>query len=198
MKIISILRSPNYYPIVKVLRKGPMTVRDLEKAYQEEAEKTESHEPKSDKTIYRYLKTLEKAGLVTHAGQRMNIGKTVTETLFSRTAKVFLTLDEEPNWWKSKAGKDVAGRIGKILAYLLNSPEPPISEIQNLLVQYQHTKESEQERLMTNAPEEILKLITVGDINQLNKVNDFVQIFVTFVKRPSLFRNLRNLFKKST
>jgi hypothetical protein len=175
-----------------------MSVRDLEKAYQEEAEKTESHEPKSDKTIYRYLKILEKAGLVTHAGQRMNIGKTVTETLFSRTAKIFLTLDEEPDWWNSKAGRDVAGRIGKILAYLLNSPEPPISEIQNLLIQYQHTKESEQERLMTSAPEEILKLITEGDINQLNKVNDFVQIFVTFMKRPSLFRNLRDLFKKST
>ena len=81
-----------------------MTVRDLEKAYKEAAEKTESFEPKSDKTIYQYLKILEQADLIKPAGQRMNIGKTVTETLFSRTASVFLILGEEPEWWKSKEG----------------------------------------------------------------------------------------------
>ena len=133
-----------------------MTVRDLEKAYKEAAEKTESFEPKSDKTIYQYLKILEQADLIKPAGQRMNIGKTVTETLFSRTASVFLILGEEPEWWKSKEGLEVARRIGKIVSHLLDSPEPRISEIQELLIQYQQTSESEQERLMTAAPEKIV------------------------------------------
>ncbi len=198
MEIINILRNPNYYLIVKVLQKGPMTVRDLEKAYKEAAEKTELFEPKSNKTIYRYMKILEQADLIKPAGQRMNIGKTVTETLFSRTASVFLILGEEPEWWKSKEGMEVARRIGKIVSHLLDSSEPPISEIQELLIQYQQTNESEQERLMTTAPEKIVQLITEGDFDQLNKVNDFVQIFMTFMRNPSLFKKLRRLFKKST
>ena len=111
-KGLQTLKDPNLYPIVAILREKPMTVKEIEIAYSEEAKKHDTHEPKSDKTIYRYLKTLEDAGLVTPAGQRVVIGKTATETLFSRTAHIFLTTVEKSKWWDSKEGLEFVKKIG--------------------------------------------------------------------------------------
>ena len=90
--------------IILALRKGPMTVRDLEDEYnriieQEINEKKLSKAEKADllkkskrkgKTLYKYLDILMKNEFVVEAGRRIRKGQTATETLFGRTAKLFV------------------------------------------------------------------------------------------------------------
>ncbi len=95
LKTLEILKDQNHYPILKILKKEPMTVKELENAYEEETSKR-----KSNKTIYRYLKTLEDANLVIPAGQLVITGKTATETIYARSA---MALAEEANSLASRA-----------------------------------------------------------------------------------------------
>ncbi|MBK5113546.1 MAG: hypothetical protein KGD59_11145 [Candidatus Heimdallarchaeota archaeon] len=74
--------------IVKFLRAGPRTIKELEKDF------TKKGITKSDKSIYRYLKNLIEVGLVAKAGKRITskgAGELQSETIYIRTAKIFLT-----------------------------------------------------------------------------------------------------------
>ena len=84
---LALLKDPKYVPIIKMLRKRPMTVKEIEAEYNQGFE--DESDKKSDKTLYRYLKELENAALVIPTGQRVVIGRTATETLYGRTAKIF-------------------------------------------------------------------------------------------------------------
>ncbi|MHA2233508.1 MAG: hypothetical protein ACXAB4_13580, partial [Candidatus Hodarchaeales archaeon] len=86
---LQLLEDENLRLVLRLLRKQnqPMTVKELETSFGEEAE------VKSDKTIYRYINKLEKAELVVQAGKRMFTDekkKIRTQTLYARTAKIFL------------------------------------------------------------------------------------------------------------
>jgi len=74
--------------IIKFLRAGPRTVKELEKDFTIKGVK------KSDKSIYRYLKHLIEVGMVAKAGKRItskDAGELLSETIYIRTAKMFLT-----------------------------------------------------------------------------------------------------------
>ncbi|MHA1450884.1 MAG: hypothetical protein ACTSP4_15885, partial [Candidatus Hodarchaeales archaeon] len=84
---LGLFKDANLSHLLTYLRKGPMTVKDLEKAFKE------ANNEKADKTIYRYLNILEKENLVVQGGKRLlsgKGGKIKTQTLYMRTAKVFL------------------------------------------------------------------------------------------------------------
>ena len=114
----SLLGDPLYSPILTALKKGPLTVRELEKAYEKLA-----NEPKSDKTLYRYLKFLEKAGLVAPAGQRVTVGKTATEALYARTAKLFYASFAYNDLWECSFCNEVLTKVAKILSLREDMPE---------------------------------------------------------------------------
>jgi DNA-binding transcriptional ArsR family regulator len=189
------LEDPNYYLIIKLLGKGPTTVRELEKAYRKEAATSEWYEPKSDKTIYRYLKVLEKADLVVPAGQRVIIGKTATETLFSRTARVFIIRHHRPVWWRSEKGEQLARRLGILLGRLYNNREPSIKCIQNFIIKFETAKEVEFKKLLETVDEEILEHITAGEWDEIDKILRYVKLFSMFLNQPDLLERFRSCFK---
>lgn len=194
-EIVKILKDANYYPIIKILRKGPMTVRELEKAYGKEAATSESCEPKSDKTIYRYLKTLEKADLIVPAGQRVVMGKTATETLFSRTARVFIFHAKKPAWWKSEKGEQLARWIGILLGRLYNNREPSVKCIQNFIIQFETAKEVEFKRLLATADEAILEHLAADEWDEFIETLYYIEHLSLFLNQPDLLERLRSCFK---
>ncbi len=77
----------NYKYIMKFLRQGPRTVKELVEDFEK------SGDSKSDKSIYRYLKELIENGLVAKAGKRITskgADELQSETIYIRTAKIFL------------------------------------------------------------------------------------------------------------
>ena len=113
-KIIEYFEDENYSIILNVLREKPMTVKELTKRYNEYVTEkgTKQRLPqqrilenlRTDKTMYRYIKELTKAKIIAPAGQRMVIGKTATEVLYARTAKIFYVNREPIEWWVTEEG----------------------------------------------------------------------------------------------
>lgn len=86
---LEVFQDENLMNVVKFLRRGPMSITDLVKAFNEVGEE------KSDKTIYRYLHKLIRTKLVAKAGKRVTSVKEdelVSETIYLRTAKAFITI----------------------------------------------------------------------------------------------------------
>ncbi len=192
---IRLIFNPKYWTMLIVLRQRPMTVRDLEKAYREAAENDAGIDPKSDKTIYRYLKVLEKAGLIIPAGQRLVIGKAVTEKLFSRTADFFLLVEDPPKYWETRKGKTIAKRIGNLLSHMFDGQAPSQKAILEILTHFDQAREEGLERLVESGDRKTLEMISTGSIVSLRKIIQYVGIFAALLEKPELLKELQKLTK---
>jgi len=194
-KIIDIMRDPTHMPIIKALRKGPMTVRELEKAYAKEAKDSEEVEAKSDKTIYRYLKVLEKAGAVVPAGQRVIFGKTATETLFSRSAEIFMTLATETDYWDCDEGKDLAKKIAPMLSKVCGDRKIDVTCLTKFMNELEKENSKQLLGLFEGADEEMVDIITSIDWHYKDKVLGYVSAFSIIINNPEFYEKLRGCFK---
>ena len=194
-KTNEVLLDPNHGPIIRALRKGPMTVREIEEAYADSAKQNPEIEPKSDKTIYRYLKVLEKADLVVPAGQRVVIGKTATETLFSRTAEVFITGQSEEEYWSCESGKELCGNLAQMLGKILGDKKADQGCVMKFMNEFDALGNKYVINLVENADEEMVDLITGIDWAKKDKILTLVSTFAVILNNPDLFEKLRACFK---
>jgi hypothetical protein len=196
-KTAKILKDPLYFPIVKALRKGPMTVRELEQAYNVLAADSETCEPKSDKTIYRYLKVLENAKLVAPAGQRVVLGKTATETLFTRTARAFLIQAEATRPADKEKGRRMVERISKLLSRVYGNREPDLDCCEKFFAEVEKESRALSEQMLASADEETLELAMSGEWEEIDEILGMVTIFGLLLKRPELLGELDRCFAKA-
>jgi hypothetical protein len=196
VKTAKTLRDPLYFPIIKALRKGPMTVRELEEAYKIFATDSGTQEPKSDKTIYRYLKVLQDADLVVPAGQRVVIGKTATETLFERSARAFLVQAEETKPADKEKGRRMVQRISKLLGRVYGNREPDLESCEKFFNKVEKEAKALAEQLLGSADEETLEIATAGNWEEIDEVLNMVTIFGLLLKRPELLDELNHCFVK--
>jgi len=87
-------------------------IRDVTLLY-----KLDNHK-KSDKTIYRYVNELTQSGLLIKAGQRVITGKTATETLYTRKAKIFLLRQQEHDTWQCSDCKTILSKLASCVFLL--------------------------------------------------------------------------------
>ncbi len=80
-----LVTDPKYTPILIALRAKPLPIKDIVDGYNRISDKT-----RKQTSIYNYLQDLIKQGLVVKAGQRVITGKTASEVLYSRCAKLYL------------------------------------------------------------------------------------------------------------
>jgi DNA-binding transcriptional ArsR family regulator len=192
------LEDPNYDMIILLLRKGPMTVKDITAKFNEEAEKSGSIEPKSDKTIYRYLKVLEELGMIVAGGQRVVIGKTATEKLYMRTARMYERRYKYIDWM-GEEGNEWAHRFGTLISYMLKTNKQLSAKcIQEFFEKWTNAKKSEIEKMATMAPDDVVEIITGCDLRELTEIVGRVYIFGTLMNQPELLEQLRDCFKKKT
>ncbi len=101
---IKLLLNNELYPIIALLRHGNFTAKEITELYSTYS--GSGYKPKSEKTIYRYLKELKEAGLIDEVGQRVIKGQTATEKIWGRTAKVFYIQQEEGEEFVEKLCKE--------------------------------------------------------------------------------------------
>lgn len=113
-EVYKVLFDPVYEPIIVVLREGPMTIDEITIRYNEYVEKQGrinnldsvaiEKSKKSEMTVYRYVKDLEKEHihLIVQSGRQIEKGKTTTKALYSRTAKLFYPILKSADYWKDE------------------------------------------------------------------------------------------------
>ncbi|MFX0013373.1 MAG: hypothetical protein ACFFB2_02095 [Promethearchaeota archaeon] len=189
------LEDSNFDVIISLLRKGPMTVKEITTAFNKEAKKSKTIESKSEKTIYRYLKALEEINIVVGAGQRVVIGKTATEKLYMRTARIFEKKYKYIDWM-GKEGNEWAQRFGTLVCKMINSDKKPSAKcIQEFFAKWSVAKKAEMEKMATQAPGDVVDIITGCDLRELAEIIGRVYIFGTLMNQPDLLNQLHGCFQ---
>ncbi len=182
-KITELIKDKHHYPILKLLKQEPMTVKELEEAYDEHTGKK-----KSNKTIYRYLKSLEIAGLVRPAGNLITTGKTATETIFSRTAMAFYSIDEDDDFWSTESARKIASNVCILLKPLFGNKKCDVDKMQEVLKHHTNSMTEQLQTLVTKVEEEITESIRECNLDEINYVLKLSSYFAT-VKNDSELLN---------
>ncbi len=194
---LKILSDNNYEKVMRILRKKPMTVQEITEAFNELAKTCSFTDQKSDKSIYRYLKVLEERGMVATAGQRVVMGKTATEKLYTRTARIFQRKDID---WMSEGGEQWVKRFILLMGYMIDTDgqESSIRCIQEFFKKQSEAKMVALENLAQSASDDIVKQIVEGEWEELLAFIDWVYIFGTLMNQPDLLEQLGDCLKKNT
>jgi Fe2+ or Zn2+ uptake regulation protein len=171
---IQLFKDKNLSRVIEFLRthKGAMTVPELEASFKK------IDEEKSDKTIYRYLKKLEDAGLVIQAGKRVFASETKvkTQTLYMRSAKVFYIVkpeDEEETCPEEKKMIEALGiSIGKKMNLRLKSVEC----LEKFLKRFKAQYSSYPREIIKNAEDEIIHLLEDLDFEYSKSLIEMISL----------------------
>ena len=188
---IRLLEDPDYYIIIEILRKRPMTIREIEDAYKLRAADHETVESKSYNTIYRYIKALEKEGLVISGGKRVEFGKTAAETLFSRTAKLF-HFGCPPDM--SKEGIDFINRILGGLMLVHGGSKETESCLREAVNEISITMRDEITKLAEMDDKGKLDELLSGEWEHMIKTLDYIAFLGIILNHPELVKKLQDCF----
>lgn len=154
----------DYGLLLMFLRTGPKTIKEIEEAYAAEGNE------KSDKTLYRYIRTLEEVGLAVEAGKRIftdeeNRNKSVS--IFMRTAKVFY--DETMDKATTKASKKKVYQAYKILLDQVDEEKSFTKEcIEDIMTKLSKAEERAIE-FIQNSDEKVFELLEGQDFTEINQ-----------------------------
>ncbi|NHJ47642.1 MAG: hypothetical protein FK733_07635 [Asgard group archaeon] len=198
-----------YMPIVEALRKGPMTVRDLEVEYNnivarkidemplEAKEKRELKDKtkRKGKTLYKYLDVLEKNGLVVQAGKRVRMGQTASETLYGRSAKLFLMDNKEKIKLAPEEIKKVIPVLGKLIS-LDNEKQSLSNECLTKFFRKILTKIiTNRDQITKDYSNEITQVATEVNYNDLSTVIQLLDFYLIIKHAPELMKELEKCFR---
>lgn len=204
-----ILEDSRYDAIFIVLRKGPMTVRDLEREYNlfvakkidkmplEQKEKKELKEKtkRKGKTLYKYLDILEKKGLIKQVGKRVKMGQTASETIYGRSAKLYLMSDKQ----KIELKRDEVTRIMPVLSKIvsLDKKEPKVSVecFTEFMGKVYSLLQDERQRVFSEFSEEITDIASDIHYNELNMVVQGLDFYFLITHAAELRKELEKCFK---
>lgn len=208
-KAWEIIEDPRYNPILVSLRKGPMTVRDLEVEYNKLVlqdigklslapkdkklliEKTK----RKGKTLYKYLTLLEKNGLVVQAGKRIKMGQTATETLYGRSAKMFFLSDKEKMFDLTKDLKKILPIISKILSLETGGKEFSEECLAKFVENTFLTMNENREEIFKKYSDVITQASSEIYFDDLYLVVEVLQIYLTIKNAPELMKDLEKCMK---
>ncbi|MHA1667560.1 MAG: hypothetical protein ACTSX6_12015 [Candidatus Heimdallarchaeaceae archaeon] len=188
-------------PVLFALREGPLTVKEIEQAYnsyikievekdsslsREEKEKKIVEKQRSEKSIYRYLTELHEAGLVVKAGQRVVTGKTATETLYWRTARIFLLEDTKEGWWKCAESRAILDRLSRLISITKGISPPSVDCLAKLLDGIDKDNDRAIFQYLEDHYNEVASILVEGSFKEGNALLKILHI-INLLERASVY-----------
>ncbi|NHJ49609.1 MAG: hypothetical protein FK733_17600 [Asgard group archaeon] len=185
-----------HYNIIKALRGINLTAKDmLEIFYNKEKDEYE----KDIRTIYRYIKILEKADLIIESGYRVAEGTRLVEKLYSRTANIFYAAYEEgrDNWWDTDEGKEWSLKLSIIFSELFDKPDLNHDDFYEIYKIFAEIQDKTIYDILNTAVEskKVEDVYSKLHIDKVNKLNYYVSIMTAFLKKPELVEMFLELIK---
>ena len=180
-KVVELINDKKLFPIINVLRSGPLTIKEIKKGYDELVGK-----PKKEMTIYRYVKQLEKGGLVVQAGRRVEMNKTATEILYSRTGKIFYNIDLSKDYWGTIKSKKVLEILKGMLAIYPKFKISSDENLRDLVTKLYALINTEVAKLLEESSEKIPDLFANKTYDEISKTINILQLFV-LLSNPEIY-----------
>lgn len=179
-----LLEDSRLEPIIIALRKKPLTIRELEEKYneivkdkvdkmdlsQKQKEILQNKLERKSKTLYKYINILEENGFVIQAGKRIVENQTATETMYGRTAKLFLFQGELEDWGSKEDTQAALDLLSKLLGLLNNKSNPSTSYLGDFFEKIESKINGEVEELITKFSKELPQIAEKTDYSQLTIV----------------------------
>ncbi|MCG3224084.1 MAG: hypothetical protein H7647_06430 [Candidatus Heimdallarchaeota archaeon] len=204
-ELVKIFQDPAYFPVISALGEGPMTVKQITEKYNKIVRKKaiKMDIPKdafekmkrSEKTIYRYIKELSELGIVANSGQRLVLGKTATENLFSRVAKVFLMSTKESDWWGEDDGEIIIQRAARIIQAVEGIQEIDFDCFSKQLINLLNFGDKYLFNALDEKYDEVSKILTEGKLEEGKKLLSIISIASMLYLEESK-KNLLKCYKK--
>ncbi|MHA1346604.1 MAG: hypothetical protein ACTSVO_04125 [Candidatus Heimdallarchaeaceae archaeon] len=185
-ELIKIFSDVSHIPVISALREGPMTVKQITEKYNESVRHKaiklgipkDAFEKmkRSEKTIYRYIKKLTDLEIVTISGQRLVIGKTATENLYSRSSKVFLLYNRENRWWDESENKAIIQRAARILQVVEEIPKIDLNCFSKRIVDLLKFGESYVFEALNKKHDEVALILAEGGLEESKKLLSIINI----------------------
>lgn len=200
---------PRYTTIIKALRKGPMTVRDLEEEYnlivtkqvekmdltKKEKEALVEKMTRKGKTLYKYLDALVKKGLVVEAGKRIRTGQTATETLYGRTARLFVLSNESKLQKIFAENEEVWDVIGSIIRREEGKEEIDTDCLKQAIEKINNSMNSARKDIFTKYSQELAELSPKITFEQLNEIALLLEVYYLISSASDLNKEFDKCFK---
>ena len=183
-----------YSIIMNALRDKNMTVKEIHDLYFDDEIKKHAC---TLKTIYRYLKRLEKANFVTVAGHRMREGSRQTEKIYSKTAKIFLAKkDKEYLSKKITFRRSLSKNVSTLLKEAFNKTNKESEEFQKIMLELLDKNHKVTDEILDNLlkNEELINLYAETQLDEMQLVNIYEMFLITWLKYPELYKNAMKLF----
>ena len=164
------------------------------KEFEKEYNKIENY-PKSDKTLYRYLKTLQDANLVKTAGQRVILGKTATEKLFSRTAYAFHLVNEQIDFWQTSDGIKLTKTLGTILQPLIPNKKVNIEKLGQFIEKLSSERINMLEQMFSSSDPSLLEGISNYNWQRFTLFYNLGGLFGLLLTDPNKVTDLTKCFE---
>ena len=174
-EVLNIFNDENLNAVLKLLRKKPMTVDEIENYLKKKGIE------KSDKTIYRYLSKLIKHKLVAKGGKRLTSKDEeilTNETIYVRSAKAFLfapsliQIEEDEKKYDKKDFK-LYEITRKMVSQLFDKKSGSEKCFNNLLDKINRERDILTAKLFDNADQETLDLLEGLEWAELNALYNF-------------------------
>lgn len=198
-----------YMPIIKALRIGPMTVRDLEEEYNKIVEaqideldltKKEKKEllektKRKGKTLYKYLDILVKNNVLVEAGKRIRPGQTASETLYGRTAKLFILSDKNMDDKLFFSHDKTWEVIGTIIRTEKNKKDIDISCLEKVFLNIAESSVANREDIFTKYSDILSEHSPNITFEELNRIAWIFEIFHYISSASEFNKDIEACFK---
>ena len=185
--VIEKLYDENYEPIIVILRDGPLTIKELYKKYNEHVGKKEE---KSEMTIYRYVKELDKVDIVTEVGKRVKTGQSATQTLYGRTAKLFWNLKDKDDYWNKPKSRKTLEALRELLVIYKDDTNISADNLAALLIKTSKISSEEVAAFFEENNEEVNKIISGFSFKEADKLFDILASIILFINSADFSEEL--------
>ncbi len=184
-----LLSDSKYSPIFESLNKGPLTIRELVKAYNNIADS-----PKKQTSIYNYLMDLVDKDLVLKVGQRIVSGKTAAEVLYGRRAKLYYSSVMTEEFWNTGQSKSIIAKVNQLLTVYTLSEGLCEENLTSLFHKIFSKFQSEVSNLFVSHTEKIDELVTPLSFSQLSRTTAVLNMLMMVLSKEDYEENLKRCF----
>ncbi len=188
-----LLSDSRYSPIFEALNKGPMTIKELVDEYNKIADS-----PKKQTSIYNYLMDLVKKDLILKAGQRILSGKTATEVLYSRRAKLYYSSVMTEKYWDSDESKSILAKTKKLLTIFTLSEGLTEENLIALFHRIFANFRNEVSNLFIKYSDQIDEIVSPLSFSQLSRTTEVLNVLIMVLSQEKYAEELRKCFPSRT
>ncbi|MFW9852819.1 MAG: hypothetical protein ACFFDS_07750, partial [Candidatus Thorarchaeota archaeon] len=118
---------------------------------------------------------------VVESGKRVIFGQTASESLYSRSAKMFLLRQHSDETWKCDECKRTLSKVGKLIGLSMKINPPDFESLSTLMSAIDSFHEEEQIRLFEQYEDEVKEVIKDCSFTESNKILEIFKILYLMI-----------------